>query len=157
VNAEGASTQIRSMTAGDLQRVVELAAALPEAPQWPESAYRQALRMESSPRRVALIAEDGRASLTGFAIASLLLPQAELETIAVAAESRRRGVGRRLFSALATHLRAEGASEIWLEVRASNQPAIAFYRSLGFVQTGLRRGYYADPIEDAVQMALRSN
>jgi ribosomal protein S18 acetylase RimI-like enzyme len=39
-------------------------------------------------------------------------------------------------------------------VRASNHPALAFYRALGFVKTSLRPSYYADPIEDAVLMHL---
>jgi ribosomal protein S18 acetylase RimI-like enzyme len=59
-----------------------------------------------------------------------------------------------LFDALANDLRAAGVLEIVLEVRASNRQALAFYRSAGFGQTGLRRAYYADPIEDAVLMRL---
>jgi len=39
-------------------------------------------------------------------------------------------------------------------VRASNRPALAFYRSAGFGQAGLRRAYYIDPIEDALLMRL---
>ena len=72
----------------------------------------------------------------------------------MAAESQRRGLGRRLFHALAAELRAAGVTELVLEVRASNRPALGFYRSLGFARTGLRRGYYADPVEDAVLMRL---
>jgi ribosomal-protein-alanine N-acetyltransferase len=59
-----------------------------------------------------------------------------------------------LFEALAIDLRAAGILEIILEVRASNRPALAFYRSAGFGQAGLRRAYYVDPIEDAVLMRL---
>jgi len=87
-------------------------------------------------------------------VASLLPAQAELESIAVAAGSQQRGLGRMLFEALAIDLRAAGILEIILEVRASNRPALAFYRSAGFGQTGLRRAYYVDPIEDAVLMRL---
>ena len=81
-------------------------------------------------------------------------PQAELESIAVAPESQRRGLGQSLFHALAAELKAAGVGEFALEVRASNQPALAFYQSLGFAKAGLRPGYYADPIEDAVLMSL---
>jgi ribosomal protein S18 acetylase RimI-like enzyme len=90
----------------------------------------------------------------GFAVASLLPPQAELETIAVAAEAQRCGVARQLFAKLAEELRKAQAMELLLEVRASNYPVIAFYRALGFAQTGSRPRYYADPIEDAVLMRL---
>jgi ribosomal-protein-alanine N-acetyltransferase len=41
-----------------------------------------------------------------------------------------------------------------LEVRASNHPAIGLYRRLGFAETGRRKRYYRDPMEDAVQMRL---
>jgi ribosomal-protein-alanine N-acetyltransferase len=91
----------------------------------------------------------------GFLIASLLPPQAELETIAVAAEGQRRGVGENLFWAMVDDLKAEGASEAMLEVRASNLRAIGFYRVLGWSETGRRPRYYADPEEDAVLMGLR--
>jgi len=92
--------------------------------------------------------------ILGFAVASLLPPQAELETIAVAPESQQLGLGERIFQALAAELKAAGVSELQLEVRASNHPALAFYRALGFVKTSLRPSYYADPIEDAVLMHL---
>jgi [ribosomal protein S18]-alanine N-acetyltransferase len=39
-------------------------------------------------------------------------------------------------------------------VRASNRAALAFYRCAGFVETGTRRAYYVDPVEDAVLMRL---
>jgi [ribosomal protein S18]-alanine N-acetyltransferase len=148
------NVEIRPMTAADVTRVMEIAASLPEAPQWPEAAYLTALNPESSPRRIALVAAGPGPGVQGFTVASLLPSQAELESIAVAAGSQQRGLGRMLFEALAIDLRAAGILEIILEVRASNRPALAFYRSAGFGQTGLRRAYYVDPIEDAVLMRL---
>ena len=150
--------QIRQMTAADVARVLEIAASLPESPHWPESAYLDALNPESTPRRIALVAAGselaGSSQVEGFTVASLLPPQAELESIAVAAGSQRRGLGRMLFDALANELRKAGALQITLEVRESNHAALAFYRCAGFSQTGLRRAYYADPVEDAVLMRL---
>lgn len=141
------------MTTADLGRVLNIAASLPESPHWPESAYLDALNPESTPRRIALVA-GGSEEVEGFTVASLLPPQAELESIAVAAGSQRRGLGRMLFDAMLSELRKEGVLQIILEVRASNHAALAFYRRAGFVQTGLRRAYYADPVEDAVLMQL---
>ena len=153
--ADVAHITVRWMTRRDLDRVLELAAKMPEAPHWPDAAYRRALDPESNPRRVALVADGGpTAAILGFAMASLLPPQAELETIAVGPELRRLGIGRRLFDALADELRMAGVNEVLLEVRPSNQPAIAFYRRLGFATVGLRSLYYTDPIEDALQMSL---
>jgi len=148
--------EIRLMAAADLAQVAAIAENLPDAPHWPQSAYAKALNPVSTPRRIALVATLTQPdSLQGFTVASLLPPQAELETIAVAATSQRCGLGRSLFSRLVRELREAGARKIFLEVRASNQAAQAFYRSLGFIQTGLRPRYYTDSIDDAVLMSLK--
>ena len=147
--------QIRRMVAADVAQVIEIAASLPGAPQWAESVYLAALNPASIPHRVALVAAGPQPEdVQGFVVASLLPPQSELESIAVAAESQQRGLGRQLFDALVNQLRTAGVYEIVLEVRASNRAALAFYRSAGFGQTGRRRAYYADPVEDAVLMRL---
>jgi ribosomal-protein-alanine N-acetyltransferase len=148
------TTSIRPMTIADLDAILAIAASLTDAPHWPRSAYLHALNSEFTPHRIALVATEPD-SVSGFAIASLLPPQAELETIAVAAGSQRRGLGRQLFQELTSQLRQAGARELLLEVRASNLSALAFYRSLGFVQSSLRQRYYSDPVEDAVLMQLQ--
>jgi len=147
------NVKIRRMIAADVSCVLEIAASLPESPHWPESAYIHALNPESTPRRITLVAV-GSEEVEGFTVASLLPPQAELESIAVAAGSQRRGLGRMLFDALLSELRAAGVLEVTIEVRASNHAALAFYRCAGFSQTGLRPAYYTDPVEDAVLMRL---
>jgi ribosomal-protein-alanine N-acetyltransferase len=143
------------MTEADLGRVMEIAESLIEAPQWPRSAYLTALDPMATLLRIALVAEDSaRGAVEGFAVASLLPPQAEVETIGVAIEAQRSGLARRLFAVLAADLRTAHVTEVILEVRASNGPALAFYRSSGFVEAGRRPRYYHDPVEDAVLMRL---
>lgn len=144
---------------------MEIAAALPHAPHWPPEAYRTALDPAALPRRIALAAEaldthiqktqPEASAVAGFAVASVLLPQAELETIVVAAQGQRRGIGRLLLTALLQELRRAGVTEVLLEARASNAPALGLYAAAGFRQTGVRPRYYADPQEDAVLMALQ--
>jgi ribosomal-protein-alanine N-acetyltransferase len=144
---------MRRMTPADLDQVIEIAESLKEAPHWPRAAYLAALDPEAARRRIALVAEEpGSGNLAGFAVASLLAPQAELETIAVARAAQRRGLARQIFTALAAELASAKISEIMLEVRASNQPALGLYRQLGFAETGRRPRYYHDPVEDAVLM-----
>jgi len=144
------------MTPAELPRVMEIAASLKDAPQWTQAAWLRALDPAASPRRIALAAiEPAYGKLLGFAVASLLPPQAEMETIAVAKEAQRRGIGRALLQALADQLGSEGIGDLWLEVRASNQAALAFYRSAGFAQTGRRKNYYRDPGEDGLLLTLR--
>lgn len=145
---------IRRMRAGDLDQVMAIAGSLSQTPHWTQSAYLVALDPHASPRRIALVAEDPVAGVVAFAVASLLAPQAELETIAVAPSSQRRGLARKLLSALVGELSAAAAVEFLLEVRFSNHAALALYRSLGWRETGLRPRYYSDPEEDAVLMSL---
>jgi ribosomal-protein-alanine N-acetyltransferase len=156
MNSPDARLRIRRMASADLDRVIGLALSLEQAPQWPRSAYWAALDPEAAPLRIALVAEDlETGAVEGFAVASLLPPQAELETIAVAAENQRRGVARRILIAMVDELRKALVTEVLLEVRSSNSPALAFYIAQGFAITGRRPRYYADPIEDAVLLELR--
>jgi ribosomal-protein-alanine N-acetyltransferase len=150
-----ASFRIRAIEAPDLNRLAEIAAGLEQAPQWPRSAYASLLDTTGR-ERIVLVAEDAESgAVAGFVVARLIPPEAELESIAVEGKSQRRGVARKLFSSLAEELGRSGVAEIILEVRAGNEPAQGLYRSLGFVEEGRRRGYYADPVEDAVLMRLR--
>jgi [ribosomal protein S18]-alanine N-acetyltransferase len=155
VSSAAENAQVRPMAVADLVQVLEIAAGLPDAPHWPQSAYIKALDPAASPRRIALVAVGSSSAVSGFAAASLVPPQAELETIAVAAEFQRQGLGRRLFDALVDELREAGVREVVLEVRAGNRTAHSFYRSLGFGEVGMRRAYYTEPVDDAVLMRLR--
>jgi ribosomal protein S18 acetylase RimI-like enzyme len=156
MNRPFSAAHVRRMTPADMDRVIEIAESLKEAPHWPRSAYLAALDPKVAPPRIALVAEEpGSDAVAGFAVASLLPPQAELETIAVASSAQRCGLAQQIFAALAAELKPAHIAEVLLEVRASNQPALGFYRLLGFVETGRRPRYYHDPVEDAVLMSLQ--
>jgi [ribosomal protein S18]-alanine N-acetyltransferase len=143
--------RIRPMTAADIPALVEIASTLFHAPHWPASAYLAALNPAASPRRIALVAEHTPSpTLVGFLVAGLVPPDAELETIAVTKDHQKRGLARQLLHTLAAQLASTGVTDLHLEVRASNRPALSLYRRAGFVQTGLRSRYYSDPVEDAV-------
>ncbi|HZB89097.1 MAG TPA: GNAT family N-acetyltransferase [Terracidiphilus sp.] len=143
--------RIRPMTATDVDAVLVLAAGLKHAPQWPRAAYLAMLYAGAAQRRIALVCEnetDG--AVAGLIVASLTPPEAELESISVAAEYQRCGVARRLFETAARQLRNAEVTEVRLEVRPSNAAARGFYAALGFVEAGRRAGYYANPVEDAL-------
>jgi ribosomal-protein-alanine N-acetyltransferase len=151
-----AQAQVRRMSGADLDRVLEIAASLPGASRWPDSAYLAAMDPERLPRRIALVAIDPESDApAGFLVASLLAPEAELETIAVASHFQRRGLGALLLRALVVELRKEQVREALLEVRASNRAALGFYPGQGFEESGRRVRYYVDPDEDAVLMRLK--
>lgn len=79
---------------------------------------------------------------------------ADIQTIAVAPESRRRGLGRYIVRALVNEATKRGAKEVFLEVRADNPGAEALYRSLGFEQIAVRKRYYQPDNVDAIVMRL---
>jgi ribosomal-protein-alanine N-acetyltransferase len=150
---------IRPMIAADVDRVLAIAAGLKEAPQWSRRVYEGIVDLadgESGPeRRIALVACDAELGLVaGFAVASLVPPEAELETVGVVTEFQRRGVARRLILEIGKNFLQRGVTKVHLEVRDSNFAAKGLYRSLGFREVNRRPSYYIDPIEDAVAFRL---
>jgi [ribosomal protein S18]-alanine N-acetyltransferase len=137
------------MTSEDLEAVMALASRSPGSPHWTRGNY---LFLEERPG-IALVAEKDH-TLSGFAVASLVVDVCELESIVVAEEIRRQGVGAAMLEAIFAWARGRGARRVELEVRAGNTGAIALYQRGGFARDGLRRGYYRDPEEDAVLMGL---
>lgn len=88
----------------------------------------------------AVMAQDG--APLGMVMSRILFEEAEILTLAVAPEARRRGVGSALVAAAAALARQGGALSLMLEVGEDNPGAIALYEASGFVQVGLRRNYY---------------
>ncbi len=87
----------------------------------------------------------------GFLIGRVVSDEAELLTLAVAADARRQGTGKALTRSFLTEAKAKGATQAFLEVAADNSGAIGLYRGLGFAQTGLRKGYFGG--KDALVLA----
>jgi ribosomal-protein-alanine N-acetyltransferase len=143
---------IRPMLAGDIDQVMAIASGLATAPQWNRSIYERAALAEN-PLRVALVAELS-GTLVGFAVAMVIAPEAELESIGVSADAQRTGVGRALLAELALQLRRIGVSALDLEVRESNRAAMELYVKAGFREAGRRTRYYRDPDEDALLLRL---
>jgi [ribosomal protein S18]-alanine N-acetyltransferase len=136
---------------GDLAGVLLLERATAEAPHWGEGEYRAALDDGAAVRRCLMVAEVER-RVVGFAVGKVAAGVGELESVAVAAEERRQGVGRALCMAVMRWCQAQGAAAMELEVRAGSVWAIRLYEGLGFVAVGSRRGYYREPVEDALLM-----
>jgi len=84
----------------------------------------------------------GRQVAAGFVLYRLISEEAEILSIAVMPERRRRGIGRQLIEEALRHSYREGARDIHLEVEDSNVAAIALYRGVEFRESGRRTGYY---------------
>jgi len=92
----------------------------------------------------------------GFVLCRRVVDEAEVLTIAVRADCRRRGVGAALLRACARRLLDAGAATLFLEVAEDNAAARALYESLGFLPVGRRKGYYARPGGGAVDAFVLS-
>ncbi|SDM11406.1 [SSU ribosomal protein S18P]-alanine acetyltransferase [Franzmannia pantelleriensis] len=88
------------------------------------------------------VGEQASEGLCGFAVLSRQPFDAELQAITVAPQVRRQGLAGRLVTALIDQAVGWGSERLLLEVRASNQAALALYRRSGFRDDGVRRGYY---------------
>ncbi len=111
------------------------AAAFPAAEQWSAKTFSDLLEL---PGVFAIMAAGG-----GLLLARIAADEAEILTLAVMPEQRRRGIARRLLRDAIARLRASGAAALFLEVSVGNVPARALYAAFGFCEVAKRPGYYA--------------
>ena len=78
----------------------------------------------------------------GFIMAWAAAGDAEILTVAVVPEARRRGVGASLVAAAGVAALVRGAASMHLEVAESNEAARALYAKLGYQEAGRRHAYY---------------
>jgi ribosomal-protein-alanine N-acetyltransferase len=139
---------VRPAAARDLPALLALEHSSPTAAGWSAAEYERLL-LAPAPGRVALAAEE-EGAVVAFLVAREVEGEWELENLAVEPGARRRGVGSRLLAAFLELARSRGARAIHLEVRESNRAARAFYEKWGFLPSGRRPTYYAQPPEDAL-------
>jgi len=121
---------------------------------WTEESFTTALVLD---RMQVLVAEtpasesgDGASRLAGYVVALVIGTEAEIADLAVAPDWRRRGIGQALLARSVAELVAVGVRTLYLEVRESNAAARTLYETNGFRSVGRRRGYYRQPVEDAL-------
>lgn len=143
--------QFRPAEAADLEAIMELENRVFASDAWSREAMAGEL---SSPHTTYIVAVDDDAAVIAYA--GLLAPSgstdADIQTIAVAADVRRRGLGRALMLRLMDVARERGAAALFLEVRADNSSARRLYSSLGFEAIGVRPRYYQPGDVDATVM-----
>ena len=81
-------------------------------------------------------------TLVGYFLLMPAVDEAHLLNVSVARDAQGRGIGRTLLGKACTIAREHRVKSVVLEVRPSNERAIAIYQRYGFVQIGVRRGYY---------------
>ena len=91
-------------------------------------------------------------AVAGYVGMYFVLDEGNIINVATHPNYRRRGVARALLRALDESALSVGISNLYLEVRESNESARALYHSEGWEKIGKRKNFYSHPIEDAVLM-----
>ena len=144
---------LRPMTVADLDRVMAVEVQAYGHP-WSRGNFTDSL---AAGYLAEILHEPGGAEPIGYFVAMPGVEELHLLNITVAPPCQRQGWGLLLLRAVRERAQARAARTLWLEVRAGNEHARAFYRAFGFAECGLRRGYYpasASRREDAVVMSL---
>ena len=142
--------QIVPMNGDHLDEVAEL-----ERVCFPDPWSRNMLAEELSNDLAAfLVALNQRDEVIGYAGIQVVLDEGYILNIAVRPDCRRQGVAGKLLQVFLDFARGNRLAFLTLEVRASNDAAIALYESRGFREAGRRKNYYEHPREDTVLMTL---
>ncbi len=100
------------------------------------------------------VVRDESSLVRGFLLSWVVTDELQILDVAVDPAVRRRGLGRALLEHAFDDARLSEVRLVLLEVRASNEPALALYRGLGFEETRVRKAYYPDG-EDGIEMLRR--
>ncbi len=141
----------RPMTTTDVEAVAAIEREAFSTP-WSASTFRELVEAGRVQLRVA---ENGAGEVVGYTVLWAVGDEAELANIAVRAEDRGKGIGRRLLDDVLEVARRRGVRTVFLEVRESNHRAAGMYLRRGFRQVGTRRNYYTAPRENARVLAKR--
>ena len=142
-------TVIRPASVDDLPDVIRVEQDSFREPWPPEWLWHEVGRRDT----VYLVAECGGA-VVGYVGMALCADEGHVGTLAVAPDCRRRGTGEALMLGLLEAAWARGARLVHLEYRVSNTAAAGLYGKLEFRPVRIRKGYYQDNGEDAVEVVL---
>lgn len=113
---------------------------------WPDQSIRSELTNPLSLWLVAL----SEGEVVGYVGSQTVIDESDVMNVAVSPNHRRKGLAKQLFLTLENLLKEKKSHSLTLEVRPSNEAAVALYEGLGFVQVGRRPNYYHNPKEDAL-------
>ena len=139
--------KIRVLELSDLSAIETIEQKAYPTP-WSRSMFASEL---AKPTSICLGAFEGR-DLVGSVINSRYVDAWHVMNVAVDPDHQRRGIATALLERLFEVTRDDERRGYTLEVRVSNEDAIALYEKLGFEARGIRRGYYTDNREDALIM-----
>ena len=148
--SKGASLlAIRKLARSDVPAVFAILQESPEAAAWSQESL---LQLASADPAAWVVELNG--VLVGFLIGRIVADEFEILNMAVSQAHRRNGIGSKLLESALEFSRSAGCVRAYLEVRATNSPAIALYARHGFIECGRRALYYRDPVEHAVLLSI---
>lgn len=118
---------------------------------WSEKSFLESMERKDTVFLAALSEEEVAGYIGCYCIAG----EGEITNVAVKDGYRRKGIGGMLLERLYEEGKALDTFEFFLEVRESNEAAIALYTRQGFVKEGIRKNFYERPVENAVIMVKR--
>jgi ribosomal-protein-alanine N-acetyltransferase len=148
-NPSAVAPVIREMRQTDVPRIAAIERGAYEFP-WSSGIFRDCLLAGYT----SLVAEH-HGDVVAYAIMSVAAGEAHLLNLCVAPAARRAGLGAQLLETVLERASNAGAERMHLEVRPSNEAAIALYVKSGFERIGVRKRYYraSSGSEDAVLLA----
>ncbi|MCK0069316.1 ribosomal protein S18-alanine N-acetyltransferase [Kordiimonas laminariae] len=105
---------------------------------WAEKSIKSSLETSGT---AGFVFKDGEQTV-GALMVRTVCDESELITVAVHPEWQLKGVGKWILSFMVDYLKGQNVATCFLEVRQDNLKAVSLYSKIGFVQVGLRRGYY---------------
>ena len=129
-------TTIRDMTHEDLSMVSDIERRSYEFP-WSHGVFRDCLL--AGYQNIVLLRGD---DVAGYGVLSVAAGEAHILNICVHPDYRSHGYGEKLLDEMLFRARTASVRQIFLEVRPSNERAIALYRKKGFHQVANRPAYY---------------
>ena len=138
---------VRAATEEDMPRILEIEKET-ISPPWTHGGLLSEIHSEDS--YFALAIENS--TILGFIILRRMADESELLQIAIDETYRRKGAAETLIKAAFNWAHINEISTIYLEVRKSNEAAIALYKKHSFKESGQRKNYYTEPVEDALIM-----
>lgn len=140
---------IRPMEEKDLPQVLEIEKVSFSKP-WTLNAFLGSLKAPN----IYIVATVGE-EIAGYCGLWGVTGEGQINNVAVDKIYRNQGIAFAMLTQLIQLGREQGLGEYTLEVRKSNLPAISVYHKLGFLEEGLRKNYYEEPMEDALIMWLK--
>lgn len=107
----------------------------------------------STPHARVWCALDAQGAVCGLLVFWVIADLVDILDVAVHVRMQRQGIARAMLDALFALAAQHATTEITLEVRERNAPALALYARAGFIVVGRRAGYYSDTGEAAVLMS----